>query len=531
MARKSGQDLSKLGGAASILDGFSRAGTHEPTWGENKAKGKDTGKDTGIGEDTGVDKGMGEDKVKGKDTGEDKGMGENTGVDKETGSAEAGQNKEKAEGTAKHGDKDKGSGDDTDKSSGEGRAKAGQGEHKAKQGEAKRCERLGAASVPPVPASWTRTLEDLAKVEPTAMGVDLDSKLAKFLETIPQAVEKALAPADNVEMSERERLFTEASSKGTFDMRGMVGGWWSKDLKGDKDLAAKYKAIGKQYDKQRAFRAEWANEKAVALKEERYNSVTLLEIDEQDATLEPLSVIAQREGGGKAGEIAALNYAAKCIELSSAGTAFKGRNLIEYNEFTQRYEFMYIKKKWRSSFESRWHRVTVQQLSNDSAAIGEAPAAKDEKIAGKRKDPATPRGKQPKVVEDETAESAAKKKLKKDVDGLWKKCGAIKVRLTVAIANFHTILGNIDGDPLWSWAKGVERSELEAKKEELDKFCLKSNFWHDFYLTDIAAMKKKVDVSDAFDELQRCPQCDELTKALERKSKQLLAMQSAKCAA
>eukprot|EP00969_Alexandrium_andersonii_P059315 2612244-Alexandrium_andersonii.AAC.1 len=77
-------------------------------------------------------------------------------------------------------------------------------------------------------------------------------------------------------------------------------------------------------------------------------------MDEKSGSFEPFSIIAQKEGGGEGGAQAAINYCTKCLALAREGVQFNGRSLIEYNEWTKRWEFAYIKKSFRSVFECRW---------------------------------------------------------------------------------------------------------------------------------------------------------------------------------
>ena len=76
---------------------------------------------------------------------------------------------------------------------------------------------------------------------------------------------------------------TQASESDTFDLRSTIGGWWQKALRGDAALSAAYKAEGRSYDAQRAFRRRWAAEQFVAAKRTRMKQETLTQTDEMRA--------------------------------------------------------------------------------------------------------------------------------------------------------------------------------------------------------------------------------------------------------
>ena len=52
---------------------------------------------------------------------------------------------------------------------------------------------------------------------------------------------------------------------------------------------------------QRAFRVQWAKDKANEMKLERETTERAIELDESAGSYEPFDVVVQREGGGDAG--------------------------------------------------------------------------------------------------------------------------------------------------------------------------------------------------------------------------------------
>ena len=321
--------------------------------------------------------------------------------------------------------------------------------------------------------------------------------------------------------SEKEKLLEAASQDKCFDMRSTVGGWWMKTLKTDARLAEEYKALGKSYAAQRAFRARWAAQQAEQCRLERQASQTNIEVSEEDISYEPLARIAHLEGSGDSGQQAALNYAAKCVELTGKGVQVRGHPFICYNSFTRRYDFAYIKKKVRFVFEQRWSEITTQS-GYKSDKSGAPPVVAD----NKKKNSTGPGSNTSLAGKKDSAATESMKLIRKELDLKWRKVKSLKDKYTTAMANFHTIHNYIQHDPTWRWAQGVDLAELLERKTCLDHFADTSLFWKQFVLEDITVLRKKSDPADAQEQLRATEELSKLVGQLEDKCKTMTALQA-----
>ena len=48
---------------------------------------------------------------------------------------------------------------------------------------------------------------------------------------------------------------------------------------------------------------------------------------------------------------AAVNYVMCCVKFQKAGMHVQGNKWVTFNDLTQRYEFLYLKKGFRASYE------------------------------------------------------------------------------------------------------------------------------------------------------------------------------------
>jgi hypothetical protein len=340
-------------------------------------------------------------------------------------------------------------------------------------------------------------------------------------------------------------------------------------------MKKQYIDCGRSYELQRAFRAKWAAQKAEQLKTTREMSQSSVDVDERAVTYQPLSVICREEGGLAADWAAACNYVAKCINLAEAGILCRGRPWILYNEFTGRFEFAYLKKQFRSSFIQQWTALTKLQSDGKQGELGDGGSSgSGQDIAGKASGKALGKasGKalsanaaggeddddDKKLIElagskggkdgkseggDGTAKGGkgqkrsagesgpqdlAAKKARQDLQNMWKKATDVRAKASTTISSFHMLEQNISMDTNWGWAEGKEQTSLRSLKQDLDSFARSSCFWRDFFLVDIAALKKKYsDATAASKHLLGLEECSNKIMALNKQAKKMMSMHDA----
>ena len=141
---------------------------------------------------------------------------------------------------------------------------------------------------------------------------------------------------------------------GVFPTRGAVGSKWNKAKSSDPALAKAYADLGKGYDAQREFRAQWVKKLYQETRERRIRTTTLSETVESRGVYEPFAVIVAKEGGDAAGRQAALNYTVACLRFHQAGRKCGPQPWLCYNQMTRRMEFLYVKKEFKQSFMESW---------------------------------------------------------------------------------------------------------------------------------------------------------------------------------
>jgi hypothetical protein len=416
-----------------------------------------------------------------------------------------------------------------------------------------------------VPSSLAKSFEALGSKAVTE-SEDIEKSVHALLEGAPPS----LQVVPELPKSEAELLFEQAvKDGGKFDLRGCMGGWWVKALKQDPELKKKYSDLGKSYEMQRQFRANWAARQANELREEREMSQTSVDVDEKAVTYQPLSCIWREEGGLAADWGPACRYVAKCISLAESGVTCRNRPWVLYNDFTCRYEFAYVKKAFRSSFIQKWTMLSTSRgaiadasssgthtagsgatpksvagtaLSEGSAKGGSdkegkkcgkddkalqetADGGKDDKKGGTGdKD----KGSKKRGGGDGPQQDGAAKKLRQDLQGLWKRATDVRSKASSTIASFHALEQNISMDSNWGWAEGKEQGSLRALKQDLDQFARSSVFWRDFFLVDMVALKKKyAEPGEVSKHLLGLQECSDKIMALNKQARKMMSMHDA----
>ena len=138
----------------------------------------------------------------------------------------------------------------------EGRADAGEAPA-GHRGPADQLERRFANARGPAD-QWAESLQTLGQVE----ACEIDAKSAQLQEMLQQVADacksNVLAGPDLEDDGTWSKLETEmkqALGTGVMDMRGTFGRYFYREMKIDKLAEAEFNACGRNYDKQRAFKA------------------------------------------------------------------------------------------------------------------------------------------------------------------------------------------------------------------------------------------------------------------------------------
>ena len=162
---------------------------------------------------------------------------------------------------------------------------------------------------------------------------------------------------------------------GKFDLQGIVGDQWYEWLK-DPVNRADYKAVGKKYGPQREFRQKWAEGAYALASKTRSKTSVMSQSEEVWGTYECFRVIVRLEGDDIDGLIATVKLLKNQLGMAAKGKLLAGkRPFLMWNEGTERWEFLYIKKGFRDLFTETWKMETIENaapLALEAAAEGTA---------------------------------------------------------------------------------------------------------------------------------------------------------------
>eukprot|EP00969_Alexandrium_andersonii_P274174 12118270-Alexandrium_andersonii.AAC.1 len=89
-------------------------------------------------------------------------------------------------------------------------------------------------------------------------------------------------------------------------------------------------------------------------------------------------------------------------------------------------------------------------------------------------------------------------------------------------------MSNIQSDPGWARAAGQQATELREDNGRLDQFMNRSGFWKDISLLGVAQVRKKYKEDESKSEMAAINSHKEFVDALEKRIKQVTAMQTAR---
>jgi hypothetical protein len=267
-----------------------------------------------------------------------------------------------------------------------------------------------------------------------------------------------------------------------FDIRSRLGTLFSRTA--GKDDA--YKKI-KTHDAKRDFRLKWAQGQWSQVKELYKHKLKYKTVDSTVGTYMSLDAIVREEGGFESttARIAAVKYVTKCLRM--------GRPWTLWNSFTERCDFLYIRRSNSTILEEAWENYREMQSAKEassSAAEGAKatspdaaaspatalpkipatePAKEPQQTSAKGKKRAASKGsteegaqKQPKAADDEskklpenknTLTEASKKPAEKNATAeatavLIK----IRTKLTAVLAASTALQQAIGNESAWAWA-------------------------------------------------------------------------------
>jgi hypothetical protein len=399
---------------------------------------------------------------------------------------------------------------------------------------------LNPMSAPPVPETWSSSTAPLNAIPPPladppvlqSAGTQKDpaQQVEEFaLEVIgqakslweeagkdiedknmPESLQKDLLPRDK---KLAEALQALVASGSDVDPRSALSQHMQRDL--TTDDKAKLKAMC--HKDKKAFRAEWAAKKLSNYTEEKTHMQAWKKIDTSKGIYMSASRVFQEEGGTVADIEAAKNTVTKCAMM---GTPF-----VEWNGWSERFDFLYMKKEVREEMTKSWS--SFQSWRSGPAALGNGggsgPAAlgngggsgqksetlaladgfatpvppatpkplpselSTEKARGQKRktaaDPQTEKDPKEKEIEDKQKEHA--KKAQKALNDAVK-VKAKSFRIVKAAENLFESIAN---DAQWKWASDDTTKDLKKALQVVTK--AKNDFSKTFEAHELTDVKKR----------------------------------------
>ena len=405
---------------------------------------------------------------------------------------------------------------------------------------------IGDVSKGLVGTSWTRELFDalaIAELNPAQFGENVEELIGKAINSFATKKPKNSGELnDETVPSELEKLLQSAATEGKFDMRQRIGQLWARELKSDPELKKKYQEAGKNYEAQRSFRTAWSAKKYVTVKEDRMKTVRQRASDDTWGSYEPTAIVHEREGKDKAGAKATLNYVRKCLQLHEKGYNYRNRAFVMWNSFTERYDFLYIKRGFRDSLEEIWSMSIVDAIAGEPApassttGVSEATPEKEgknRKSNGGMPEPTSGSKRKTKEAEGEAVldpDADKKKRAKKELDTCVSKAKMAKTKMLAAQAGYTDLMKAIDGAPEWAWAASdaLKNPATEARTA-LEAFKNSGKFWQDFVLQPdwVVHCKKNYNAENVLCELHKIPKLEMVITKLDAEVRRLTSMHNA----
>ena len=259
-----------------------------------------------------------------------------------------------------------------------------------------------------------------------------------------------------------------AIEKGCFDLKGVVGDMWYAELK---ELGSKvkegYDAVGKSYKMQRQFRQDWVKGKYVIESKRRTKTTTSSQSEETWGSYEPFRVIVRNEGDDPEALKATMILLGHTVKYLAEGKLMGGkRPYVLWNEGTERFEYLWVKKGFRDMFTQSWSLTTTERdpdaeaaarvklepteagVAAKVAAAGTAPKAG----AQVAKEKAAASKKRPRETTPDGSAAGLESTAKTNVGKIFTVLKTAHKEMKEAQASAADLKTIIETQPAWSWA-------------------------------------------------------------------------------
>jgi hypothetical protein len=336
---------------------------------------------------------------------------------------------------------------------------------------------------------WAKSVQTLGKTE----SWEIDAKSAQLQEKLQQVtdahksaqLQEKLDLEDDGTLSKLETEMKQAIGTGVVNMRGHFGRYFYREIKIDKRAEAEFTACGKNYDKQRAFKAKFAETSYHdMLEQKRTKTEQTFNLQSVDAEYCGFSRIVSREGGDLPAFEAAKVFVRHAMLAWQGGKLFHGHPWVKHDHMRGGAVVLHYREKISSGAVNIWDLATseittsaphvYQQVENASdapkpddeekekpeepipkksrtnptgAAAGAAALAKFRANAAAAKDPAAAAAAEAAAA----AAAAGEESAKKNMQAALRKAAVLKLEVSKATQAGNDILTLVAQNEDWSW--------------------------------------------------------------------------------
>ena len=270
-----------------------------------------------------------------------------------------------------------------------------------------------------------------------------------------------------------------------------AGGRWARALKADANLKAEYDQVQGRKDKE-AFRAKWAASKYENYVAAKSFTQEYKEVDWSDVKYKSIAKIAQDEGGGKQGMIAACNVAIRCYAL-------KGR-WYRFDEWTRTVKFGHLESGWSETMAKVWTKKKTWSTAPE-------PTNKRKDTPEEEPKPTQTPNKKPKGAGGGAGGAAGggaggsagdppsgQKKKASKLPKLLGNAKKLKMDLSTALQQVKTLVTKLDTSPDWAPLNSPAcRTSLDDAQQQVNNLVAPGGLGHDLLLcSDVAELKSSM---------------------------------------
>ena len=216
--------------------------------------------------------------------------------------------------------------------------------------------------LPPIPESWAW--------DPTQVQATNEAAQAKINSTIQDNAGSAKRPAEDTgKASNVERMFDNiAKSGGHMDAKSKDANTfakkWLAELNINEKLKADFAKEGKEYSRQRAFKAKWAAMQAEKIRRVRTASEWSDNLESIDGEYCTLARIVSRERNDAPAYKTACLYTASAVALWHQGKSCKGHPWVKYDDMRRQAVILHVRERIKIGHGQRWE-TRVEELPED----------------------------------------------------------------------------------------------------------------------------------------------------------------------